>query len=89
MGTPTTNVIATVVMAGPRAQPVVRSHVSPTSPLHPSYISAISPLHLPYISPTSPLYLPHISPYQVHSFREIEGGEAAHQSLGLLGQVHG
>ena len=25
MGTPTTNVIATVVMAGPRAQPVVRS----------------------------------------------------------------
>ena len=46
MGTPTTNVIATVVMAGPRAEAVVRS------------------------------------------FKEIEGGEAAHCSLGLLGQAH-
>ena len=75
MGTPTTNVIATVVMAGPRAQPVVRSFKEIEG--GEGYISPISPLHRPYISPD-----------QVRSFREIEGGEAAHQSLGLLGQVH-
>ena len=86
MGTPTTNVIATVVMAGPRAQPVVRRTISP---LHLHYIPPTYPPYLPYISPRSPLDLPHISPYQVRSIREIEGGEAAHQSLGLLGQVHG
>ena len=35
-------------------------------------------------------YTPYLatSPYQVRSFKEIEGGEAAHRSLGLLGQVH-
>ena len=91
-------------MAGPRAQPVVRSfkeieggegYISPISPL---YRPCISPDQVRsfreieggegYISPISPLHLPYISPDQVRSFREIEGGEAAHQSLGLLGQVH-